>query len=235
MKKIIKIAYLYYDLMNLYGEVGNIRALETFIKRQNVDVIIDKLSIGDKIDFKKYDLYYIGCGSEENLITTLDDIKKYKKEIENAISNNKFILATGNSMELFGKKIRAKDSRSIECLGIMDYQSFEEQNRIVGEVSYRYKKLDKGKDVIVGFKNTDARIVHNNQELFDGTNSAYLNNFFTMNFVGPLLIRNPHFTNYLLKNLFEQKGYGYQVFEDTVEFDEYNKFLELFINNKNLD
>ena len=67
MKK-FKIAYLYYDLMNLYGENGNIRYLEKKLKEQDIDVQIDLLSIPDKIDYKKYDFYYIGAGSEKNEI-----------------------------------------------------------------------------------------------------------------------------------------------------------------------
>ena len=48
MKK-FKIAYLYYDLMNLYGENGNIRYLEKKLKEQDIDVQIELLSIPDKI------------------------------------------------------------------------------------------------------------------------------------------------------------------------------------------
>ena len=53
MKK-FKIAYLYYDLMNLYGENGNIRYLEKRLKEQDIDVKIDLLSVPDKIDYEKY-------------------------------------------------------------------------------------------------------------------------------------------------------------------------------------
>ena len=36
MKKTIKIAHLYYDLMNLYGESGNVKALKKFIEKVRV-------------------------------------------------------------------------------------------------------------------------------------------------------------------------------------------------------
>ena len=45
----IKIAHLYYDLMNLYGENGNVRALDASIRKQGIDVKIDYLTIDDKI------------------------------------------------------------------------------------------------------------------------------------------------------------------------------------------
>lgn len=47
----VKIAHLYYDLMNLYGEQGNIIALKESLKNQNIETEIDLLSIGDDINF----------------------------------------------------------------------------------------------------------------------------------------------------------------------------------------
>ena len=121
MTKVIKIAHLYYDLLNLYGEVGNVRALSTFIERSGVDAEVHFLTINDKIDFEKYDIFFLGAGSEENQMLVLDDIMKYKKEIKKAIDNGKIFLATGNSMELFGEKIRHNSGLSTKCLGIFPY------------------------------------------------------------------------------------------------------------------
>ena len=235
MKKTIKVAYLYYDLMNLYGEVGNIRAFKNFCEREGANVSIDKLTIGDKIDFKKYDFYYIGCGSEENLYITLEDILKYRKDIIKAIDNGKFILATGNAMELFGKKIRTKDGRNIPCLDIIDYQSYEKNERIVGECVHKCNLLPIDGETVVGFKNTQCKIVHNNERFMGATDVSKKNNFYAMNFVGPLLIRNPYFTNMLVEELFKQKGYDYSAITDTCEFQEYNEFIKLFIKRDNLD
>ncbi|UKI28487.1 MAG: hypothetical protein L6V78_06125 [Clostridium sp.] len=78
----VKIAHLYYDLMNLYGEQGNIIALKESLKNQNIETEIDLLSIGDDINFKDYDIFYIGTGSKESLLLTLEDIKKYTKDIK---------------------------------------------------------------------------------------------------------------------------------------------------------
>jgi len=78
MKKTIKIAHLYYDLMNLYGESGNVKALKKFIERQGIDVEIHFLTIDDKIDFKKYDFFYLGAGSEENEYIVLSELNNYR-------------------------------------------------------------------------------------------------------------------------------------------------------------
>ena len=62
----IKIAHLYYDLLNLYGEQGNILALKNAFKNQNVEVSVDLYSVGDEVDFKNYD---IGQCSRVNWMT----------------------------------------------------------------------------------------------------------------------------------------------------------------------
>ena len=75
--KTFKIAHLYYDLMNLYGENGNIRYLKNRLEEQDINVEVSFLSIEDEIDFNKYDMYYIGSGSEENQLLVLNDLLKY--------------------------------------------------------------------------------------------------------------------------------------------------------------
>ena len=152
----IKILHLYYDLLNLYGEQGNILALKRAFKNQNVDIQIDTLSINDKIDFKKYELIYLGSGSNENLYITIEDIKKHKKNLEKFIENNKTIIATGNSFLLFGSKIN-----DIETLGIFNYYSKSSSK----EASESLMELDNTKNII-GFQNKNYVVNIKNNHLF---------------------------------------------------------------------
>ncbi len=228
-KKTIKIAHLYYDLMNIYGETGNILALERFCKRQNVNTFVDHLSLNDDIDFDKYDFYYIGAGNEDNSYLVLCDLYKYKEDIKKSIEKGKMFLVTGNAFELFGKKKRLSNGRFIECLKIFDYVAVEAKERLVNEVSYTFDKLDEGKKIL-GFKNAKFNITNNDEHrLFGFKDSFNYKNFFGMSFIGPILIRNPHFTNYLLKTLFEQLGYDYTPIKDTIEFKAYDEYLKNFL------
>lgn len=237
MKKVIKIAHLYYDLMNLYGESGNVKALKRFIERQGIDVEIHFLTLDDKIDFKKYDVCYIGAGSEENELMVLSHLYNYKDDIRKYIEDGKTFIATGNSMELFGKKIREKNGHSIECLGIFDYNAVEAKDRLVSELFYEFDELelDKGRNII-GFKNCNSNIVNNDDyRMFEFPDNIHYKNFYGMMFVGPVLIRNPYFTNYILKNLFETKGYDFNEDDTSIEFDAYREFIRNFILENNLD
>lgn len=227
-KKTIKIAHLYYDLMNLYGESGNIRAIERFCERQNVNVSVDCLSLNDEIDFKKYDLYYMGAGNEENSYLVLSDLYKYKEEISSSIEAGKMFLITGNAFELFGKKKRLSNGQFIEGLEVFDYVAVETKERLVSEIIYDFDKLDDGFH-IVGFKNSNFSITNNNEyRMFGFSDNIHYKNFFGMMFIGPVLIRNPYFTNYLLEILFKDKGYEFKPICDTIEFKAYDEYLKNF-------
>ena len=98
----MKILHLYYDLMNLYGEYGNVVVLAKHLEDQCEEVIVDKKTIGDQIDFTQYDFIYCGSGTEKNQMVALNDLLKRK---DNLIKSKGIIFFTGNAMELLGEKI----------------------------------------------------------------------------------------------------------------------------------
>ena len=48
----IIIGYLYHDLMNLYGDSGNVKALTYHLKEQGAEVEVRTFTVGDPKDFK---------------------------------------------------------------------------------------------------------------------------------------------------------------------------------------
>ena len=222
--KTIKIAHLYYDLMNYYGEQGNVLALKTAIEYAGFKVNIKTLSVDDEIDFEKYDIFYMGMGTKRNQEIVRKDILKYKDKIENVIDKKMFIM-TGNSYELFGKKIDDK-----KCLGIFNFSS-KTTDRIVGE---QVLKCDIIKETIIGFQN---RFSSNNIkddflfEVIKGTGNdleskvegIHKNNFFGTYLLGPILIRNPYFKDALLKYIGIDK-----VNTKLVDYKAYYEYLKNF-------
>jgi len=233
----IKIAHLYYDLMNLYGEAGNIMALEKGFNDQAMYTEIYNLSVGDKIDFKKYDIYYMGCGSEENQLIVINDIIKYKDKIKKAIEDGKHFIFTGNSYEILGKYIEKVNGEKIETLGTFDFYSKEVDKRIIGEEIMETKLF---KEPIIAFQNRQCVLNNKDNHLFEVINGHannykshnegihYKNLFATYN-LGPLLIRNPLLKDYIIKNILETKDI---LFESIPTIDEkaYNEYVKNFIS-----
>lgn len=216
----INILHLYYDLMNLYGENGNIKALIYSLKEQNIKVVVDRLSIGDDIDFIKYDLVYIGCGTETNELIVLKDILKYKKELKEYIENNKFILATGNSFELFGKNI--EDNKA---LNIFDYESYYLDKRVV---------KDYIKDDILAFQNRGSRIENNTNPLFDEEIGFNYKNFYGTYLIGPILVRSPEFNKALITKLVKSKNknFKFKTFDLKLDKKAHDSYLNTYVNTK---
>lgn len=69
----MKIAYLYYDFLNLYGDSGNIKIISNILKQNKIKHEILYLSLNDKLEFAEYDLVYIGSGTENNLLIALEN------------------------------------------------------------------------------------------------------------------------------------------------------------------
>lgn len=222
--KTIKIAHLYYDLMNYYGEQGNVLALKTAIEYAGFKVNVKTLSVDDEIDFEKYDIFYMGMGTKRNQEIVRKDILKYKDKIENVIDKKMFIM-TGNSYELFGKKIDDK-----RCLGVFNFES-KTTDRIVGEQVF---KSDIIKETIIGFQNRFSSNNIKDDYLFEvikGTGNdseskvegIHKNNFFGTYLLGPILIRNPYFKDALLKYIGIDK-----VNTKLVDYKAYHEYLKNF-------
>ena len=62
--------------------------------------------------------------------------------------------------------------------------------------------------------------------MFEYSDSYEYKNFYGMNIVGPVLIRNPYFTNYILEKLFKEKGIDKTLPTDTIEFTSYHYFID---------
>lgn len=232
----IKIAHLYYDLMNLNGESGNVLALKKHFESQNQKVEIHFLTIDDYIDFDWFDIYYIGTGSHQNELIVLKDLLKYKNSIKKAIKNNKYFFITGTSIELFGKYILNLDKSKTNTLNIFDYYTEiftdEFDDKIVGEQVCKTSLI---KEEIVGFQNRFA-ITHNNSNYFLDVISGHIekegyqeNNFYATYLYGPIFVRNPILTDYFVKKILMEKGLPFKAKKDTYEYLAYQEYINNFV------
>lgn len=232
----INIAHLYFDLLNLYGENGNVRYLKEKLEEQDLKVNIDKVSLNSKIHFDKYDIFYIGSGSETNFKLVLEDLKQYKDEIKNAINKKKFFISTGNSLDLFGKKILLNNGQELRGLGIFNYESYEVSERIIGEQLYYSNDIEKK---IIGFQNRQTILKNFQSNLFnvlagtgfdkDKNTEGFRNkNFIATYLIGPLLVRNPYFTDYLIKQLMTQLKQKYTEKDFDYSYTAYHEYLNNF-------
>ena len=212
----IKILHLYADLLNLYGEYGNVTILKKHLEDQKEEVSVYKAGLFEEIDFNEYDFIYSGSGLESNLKVALKDIKRHKKSLVEAINHNKFILFTGNSYELLANKVDEE-----EGLKITDMEVKHLDKRISGDVIVKNKIFGE----LVGFINKSSQISSKEKGIFEyvfkdegligeSDSEGYLqNNFLATELIGPILVKNPNVLDFFVEGLcpdMKQLDYFYE-------------------------
>ena len=224
--------------MNLYGEHGNILGLTSALEEHGIKPIVHYYTIDDEIPFKDYDIFYIGSGNNEYFELTLNDLRKRKKDIKKAFEDNKFFLITGNALNLFGKSYTDLEGNSQEALGLFNYEAIETDFRIVGEQVY----LNEYVEEVIGFENRSS-VLKNIEEkaLFkvkEGTGYApndedegiHEKNFFGTYLLGPIMIRNPYFKEYFIKELLAHKNIKYKEQINKLELKAYEEYKKNLLN-----
>lgn len=233
----IKILHLYYDLMNLYGEYGNLLVLCDNLEKNHIEYTVDKLSIGDDIDFNSYDFIYCGSGTERKSDLAFNDFIRRKENFIKAFQNNKCILFTGSAMMLLGRKYSDKDG-----IGLFDFNVLKGDKRISGDViasSVDYKN-------VVGYINSSFVLNNREKKYFDiiGSDDSFKdyeclgfksNNLFAINITGPLFIKNPSILkDYIIKlGKINNGGFKYQDTINNIQNNVYNVTLNELKNRFN--
>ena len=100
--KEIKILYLYPDMLELYGDYGNIQVLKYRIEARGYKAIIDRYSIGDNApNFNDYDIVFAGGGADNEQSILADDLVKYKDNIKDDVNNRVIFLLISGAYQLF--------------------------------------------------------------------------------------------------------------------------------------
>lgn len=202
------IAYLYYDLLNLYGESGNLKVIIKALESENIPYEVTYLSIGDKFNLEIFDLIIVSNGTEKNLKLVLNDILKYRIQIKKLIKKGVFFLVTGNALDLFGQKIILEDERCLKGLNIFDFYVFESSKRTIKDCILFDQNSN---NYIIGFQNQNTKMLNKCYPLFenlfddDNYESIHIKNFYGVKLLGPLLARNPAFARNFIQALVLKK------------------------------
>ena len=204
----IRILHLYPELMNLYGDYGNLTIIANRIKKHGIEVRIDKREIQDPIIFEDYDFVYMGSGTEKNQLVALNDLRKYELYLKEYINDNNVVLFTGNAMELLGNSIDDE-----LALGIVDFNTRITDKRYTGDVIVYNETLKE----TVGFINKSSLIeggekfklfdyVFKDNNLSDNSYEGYrYKNLFGTHIIVPVLVKNPYFADEILKLLLKDQ------------------------------
>ncbi len=198
-KENVKILWLYEDLLDLYGDRGNISAITFQLRHLEIPYEIDKKSIFDELNFDEYDLIYVGPGKDKNAIRASEHFVKYKETVLKAMADKKVFFVTGNAQLLFGREIEDESGKVYPCVGLFDYAG-----KITGDVfindmvaspmfsraSLCYGFINRTSYIVGEIRNPLFEVKYSEKNI--GESEGILSgNYFSTWALGPVLAKNP--------------------------------------------
>lgn len=123
----MKIAWLYHDFMDLYGDKGNIMVLQKRCEDRGIPCQVDKIGIGDETDLCDYDLIFLGGGADKEQLQLIPDLMARRENIRKAMDEGTFALLICGGYQLFGEYYIAADGTKIDGLGFHSYYTDTEK------------------------------------------------------------------------------------------------------------
>ena len=212
----LNIAHLYPELLNIYGDMGNIYALKKRCEWRNISAEVYNINQGADINPDLFDIYFIGGGQDKQQIDVAKELQKQKENLKQAAENNAVMLAICGGYQLLGKYYLPHKGEKLEGIGILNAYTIAGNKRFIGNVTVKSNFLSP--ETIVGFENHSGLtyleegttpigkvITGNGNNGKDLTEGARYKNVFGTYLHGSLLPKNPQFADYLIKLALNKK------------------------------
>ena len=228
----LNICHMYPDVLNLYGDRGNILTLRRRLEWRGVGASVTELPIGAQSDLTAFDLIFIGGGQDFEQETLLDDLHRGKDvSLKSAIDDGVAVLAICGGYQMLGNYYETHDGQRCDFIGAIDLYTVGGERRMIGNYLFQCG-AESGGSTVVGFENHSGRTYlgsgvkalgkvlagyGNNGE--DGTEGVRFKNVFGTYSHGPLLPKNPALCDTILQIALGRK-YGSVTLEpldDTAE------------------
>ena len=196
----IKIAHLYPDMLNLYGDRGNIIALTKRMELRGISTQVDRITMGKSFNADDYDILFIGGGQDFEQEVLLSDLKAGKgSEIKAAIADGKTFLTICGGYQMLGSYYRTWDGKQCDFIGAIDYYTVGAKERMIGNTLFECLPESGGSTVVGSGVSPLGKVLvgggNNGEDGFEGV--RYQNVFGTYSH-GPVLPKNPAFCDHLL-------------------------------------
>lgn len=217
----LHIAHLYGNLMNTYGDNGNILMMKYVAEKLGANVTVDIVSLNDDFDHQYYDIVFFGGGQDYEQTIVAKDLPIKKENLKSFIDNDGVVLAICGGFQLLGQYYIEASGRRIEGIGLMGHYTLNQQNnRYIGDIKIHNSEFG---ETYYGFENHQGRtflsddekplgdVVYgngNNKE--DKTEGVHYKNVFGSYFHGPILSRNANLAYRLVTTALRNK-YGQEL------------------------
>lgn len=212
----LNILHLYPDLMSLYGEYANLAVLCRHLGAMGVQTAVRAVEPEAAPDFSAADMIYMGAGTERGQKSALTALTPYASELKAAVDQGVVLLFTGNAMELLGASVTDAAGKVWAGLGLAGYTTVETEKRVPVDVIAASSLWEAP---AVGFMNKCSTTKGISSPLFNslllgfgndaerGPEGYVSGNVFATHITGPVLVKNPAFTDLIIRRLFALRGW----------------------------
>ena len=214
----ITIGHLYPDLLNLYGDRGNIQCLVKRCQWRGIEAETIPFELEDEIDFSKLDIVLLGGGSDREQMLVCEKLKEIQKDFKAYVENYGVVIAICGGYQLLGNYYKTEQG-TMKGLELVDLYTEQGEGRLIDNIVLQIDLFDMP---IVGFENHGGRTyIKDNKPLGkvlygagndgkSGYEGVVYKNVIGTYLHGPLLPKNPQLADWLISHALEQK-YGKKI------------------------
>ena len=209
----LTIGHLYPDLLNLYGDRGNIQCLKQRCIWRGIEAEVAVFELDDPIDFSGLDIVLLGGGSDREQMLVCEKLKEIQKDFQAYVEDNGVVIAICGGFQLMGNYYKTEKG-TIEGLKLVDLYTEQGENRLIGNIVLKSELFDMP---VVGFENHGGRThINGNKPLgkvlygagndgVSGEEGVIYKNVIGTYLHGPLLPKNPQLADELITRALERK------------------------------
>lgn len=197
----LHLAHLYGDLLNTYGDIGNVLVLVYYAKQMGIEFTSEIVSIEQDFDEKKFDLAFFGGGQDFEQTIVSKDIQRMKESLTTFIEDDGPMLAICGGYQLLGQYYIGAHGERIEGIHALSHHTESQINhRFIGDITIKNEETG---ETYHGFENHNGLtflgedekplgivISGNGNNGSDKTEGAIYKNVCCSYFHGPILARN---------------------------------------------
>lgn len=210
----LKLVHLYPDLMNIYGDYGNVLCLIQRAKWRGLELEVVPVSINNKLP-AQFDMIFMGGGQDRGQELVADDLVDKGKAIKHAIEAGLPALTICGGYQLFGHYFQPATGKRLAGIGVFDAFTQASSERLIGNIVLESQQFG----TLVGFENHSGqttlgqsaqplgRVVkgfgNNSQAKAEG---AIAKNAIGTYLHGSFLPKNPKVADFLLARTLHNRG-----------------------------
>lgn len=210
----LTIHHLYADMMNLYGDRGNVISLKKRCEWRGIDVEVVNVGLGERVEPTGCDIFLFGGGQDREQSLLAEDLSGSKgADLRSIVGDGGVVLGVCGGYQLMGHYYETLEGEKLPGVGIFDLHTRPGEPgeaRLIGNVLIRVPLANGATREVVGFENHGGRTYlgdvaplgevvagHGNNGKDGGEGARRLNTYGTY-LHGSLLPKNPWLTDQLI-------------------------------------